>query len=192
MALVKELSVDELLAQARNGSNEAITELFERWKNPVLKIIRKKRAKRLHSILDSDDVLQDICFILFRTHLHPSVFESKRTFLSYLIKIAENRVQEINRFFFLRKKRDLNREVHLQQIESLKESQHDQSPITEKILDQVVGRPGTIRRRIWNMFEMGFSVSLISKKLKLHAKVVERFLKVMATELNQAELKAGR
>jgi len=110
---------DDLLAlvrQAQAGSNQAAHTLLERCREPLLIVIRKLLSPVLRRLYDSNDFLAETLAAIFMKHFSDEVLESPESFWLYLKKTAENKVRDAQRKYLVAKRRDLRREVPLEEI----------------------------------------------------------------------------
>jgi RNA polymerase sigma factor (sigma-70 family) len=113
---VKDLSeLEQLIQRAGEGSQEAKLELFQKYARHLLTVIQHKlkSARRVRSIYDSDDFVQDVGKVFFSKDLPQGIFESPGTFIAFLTTVAKNRVTDVARKHLHAKKSDMNREVPL-------------------------------------------------------------------------------
>jgi DNA-directed RNA polymerase specialized sigma24 family protein len=111
----KRNGLEELLRQAQNGNAGAAQELFDNYAKHFLTVIRRRIARRLRTVFDSADFLQEARIALFSGNLQGQC-KSVESFLAFLTKVAENHVLKANRKYLDCQSRNLNREVPLEQI----------------------------------------------------------------------------
>lgn len=100
---------EELLAQARQGSKEAIQEMIGRHEPWLRRVLQRWLAARLSSVVGVDDLMQEVRLSFFKTAIRAEALASLAAFLSYLFKSAVNKAWEIYRHWH-RRKRSLARE----------------------------------------------------------------------------------
>ncbi|MCP3981951.1 MAG: sigma-70 family RNA polymerase sigma factor [bacterium] len=98
-----------LLRRAREGSREALNDLFERYSARLLAVIRLRMGRGLRSRLDSRDILGASMLKAFRK-LDGFAGDDSRTLMAWLARIAENELRD-QADFHGRGKRDAGRDV---------------------------------------------------------------------------------
>jgi len=98
-----------LLAQAREGSSEALNDIYGRLAGRLLAVIRLRLGPGLRSQVDSRDVLQAT---LLRSFERIDQFEGSRgaTLMAWLARIAENEIRDLA-VHHQRQRRDVRRNV---------------------------------------------------------------------------------
>src|SRR5262245_27885379 len=86
-----------LFAQAKGGCPDAVGILFTRYAPHVQEIARRRLAKRLRTRFDSVDCTQDVWLSFLRASVERLDFPNERAFLSYLSRMAENKIREEHR-----------------------------------------------------------------------------------------------
>src|SRR5262245_29048206 len=100
-----------LLAQARDGSAEALGALFERHAKRLLALIRVRLGPSLRAHLESRDILQET-WLKAVTHVDGFEGEGQTSFMAWLARIAQNEIRD-RADFHGRQRRDAAREVAL-------------------------------------------------------------------------------
>jgi RNA polymerase sigma factor (sigma-70 family) len=103
----------ELVRQARAGSNDAATAVYERCRAPLLAVIRGMLAKPLHKIEDADDLLNETFAEIFRGTLSDQALHSPETLLQYMKTVARNNVRNAIRKYLCTQRFNLRAEVPL-------------------------------------------------------------------------------
>src|SRR5262249_53508722 len=102
-----------LMERVRAGSQDAVRELLERYKQPLFRVIRRRLHKELRSQCDSEDVLQSVWASFFAIPAGEFDFEDPRALQAYLVDVACSKVIEAFRRRLGTQKRDLSREKSL-------------------------------------------------------------------------------
>ncbi len=77
------LTDEQLVARAREGDTEAMDELFQRYRQPVFRIVYRS----VRNVDEAEDIVQDVFLKAFeRLHL----FKEQSQFSTWLIRIAMN------------------------------------------------------------------------------------------------------
>jgi RNA polymerase sigma-70 factor (ECF subfamily) len=100
-----------LLARAREGSSEALNEVYGRFAGRLLALIRLRLGPGLRSQVESRDVLQAT---LLKSFERMDQFEGSRgaTLMAWLARIAENEIRDLADHH-TRQRRDVRRNVPL-------------------------------------------------------------------------------
>jgi RNA polymerase sigma-70 factor (ECF subfamily) len=100
-----------LLARAREGSSEALNEVYGRFAGRLLALIRLRLGPGLRSQVESRDVLQAT---LLKSFERMDQFEGSRgaTLMAWLARIAENEIRDLADHH-KRQRRDVRRNVPL-------------------------------------------------------------------------------
>ncbi len=110
----------ELILQAQEGDHAALDRLYELYAERVQWMVRLRLGSEFRAKLDSMDVVQDAMINAFKG-LGQFTYKHEGDFLRWLSKVAENAfLNHVNRLHA--DKRDLRREVPLEQSESAQRS----------------------------------------------------------------------
>src|SRR5262245_55448124 len=82
-----------LLERVRQGSEEAVRELLERYGRHLLAVIRQKLDNELRSAFDSLDFLQDVWASFFAGELDHT-FHDPRALMQFLVTMARHKVAD--------------------------------------------------------------------------------------------------
>jgi len=102
----------QLLTAAQSGDEQALNELYARYGDRLLAVVRLRLGRHLRSKLESCDILQDAMLASLR-HIHDAQFSSNGAFFHWLSKLIENRIRD-QADYFSAKRRDAARENSLQ------------------------------------------------------------------------------
>lgn len=172
--------LDDLLGRARAGDSHASQELFDKYAKHFLAVIRRKIARRLRTIFDSTDFLQEMRLELFFNNLQAEC-ASIESFQSFLAKVAENQVLSANRKFLDRQRRNLHREVPLERMTSAQEP-IDGDPDPEVIAmeheewDRLLEGQNAINRQVLELLRAGFTHREVAAVLRINEKHIRRLL----------------
>jgi DNA-directed RNA polymerase specialized sigma24 family protein len=96
------------ISRARQGEQDAFTELVREWEPALLRIVRRRLGHSLPAVVDPEDVVQEV-WILFVNRLLPdSRLDTPPKLFGYLRVTAQNKAREWRRHFF-RPTRNLRR-----------------------------------------------------------------------------------
>jgi RNA polymerase sigma-70 factor (ECF subfamily) len=101
-----------LLRCAEDGDEQAVAELFDRYRTRLRQMIRLRLARRLQGRVDPSDVVQDACIDV--TEQLPSYFaRPAMSFFLWLRLVAGQRLLRVHRQHLGAAMRDAGREVAL-------------------------------------------------------------------------------
>ena len=103
-------SVD-LLAQAQNGDQQALSALLDRYQARLHRIVRVRLGARLRTRVESMDIVQDAYAVAMRK-IGDLEVRGPGSILNWLARIAEHKIHDANDYFGA-EKRDLGREKAL-------------------------------------------------------------------------------
>jgi RNA polymerase sigma-70 factor (ECF subfamily) len=126
----------QLLDQARAGDAQAFARLFERYSNMVRMTLRSQISAELRAKVDASDMLQETFLTASRS---VGDFEGRdpETFVRWLQVIAARRVADAYRRYFDFEKRDMRREVPLDQL--LARGDRSAAKLVEQLADSASG-----------------------------------------------------
>lgn len=101
-----------LLTSAAGGDQQALSELFERYRSRLKKMIRLRLNRRLQGRVDDSDVLQD-AFLEAARRLPTYLADPQAPFFLWLRRITGDKLLEIHRTHLGTQARDAGREVSL-------------------------------------------------------------------------------
>jgi RNA polymerase sigma-70 factor (ECF subfamily) len=125
-----------LLANARAGNADAFAQLFERYSNLVRLTLRSQISPELRAKLDASDLLQET-FLTASRSMAEFQGNEPETFVRWLQVIAARRVADAYRRYFDFEKRDMRREVPLDQL--LARSDRSAARLVEQLADSASG-----------------------------------------------------
>ena len=106
---------DKLLEIARSGDTEAFAKLFDRYRNLLRMTLRSQITGELRTKMDASDLLQET-FLTASRSIGDFQGNNPETFVRWLQVIAARRVADAYRRYFDFEKRDLRKEVPLDQV----------------------------------------------------------------------------
>ena len=104
--------VDNLLSRVKGGDKVALTELFERFRSKLKKMIRLRLNRRLKGRVDDSDLLQDV-FLDASRRLDAYLDDPRAPFFLWLRRIAGDKLLEVHRTHLGTQKRDAELEVSI-------------------------------------------------------------------------------
>lgn len=126
----------KLLDAARAGDAEAFAKLFERYRNLMRMTLRSQISAELRTKVDPSDMLQET-YITAARSIPEFQGHDGETFVRWLQVIAARRVADAYRRYFDFEKRDLRREVPLDQL--LARSDRSAAHLVAELADMASG-----------------------------------------------------
>lgn len=179
----EEEQFQSMLRRLREGEPEAAREFHEQYGELLLRVIRRRLAKRFRRQFDSDDFQQDVYASFFREMPPPEAIASSRDFFNYLTTMARRKILDALRKRMSPKRAPAEQERSLDgsaRIEGLKQIGPEPTGsqvimAEEKVHELTRGKPAKYRE-IVAMATLGFTHIEIAERLQLHVKVVHRVL----------------
>src|SRR5437763_11538948 len=103
----------ELLRQARAGSEEAARAIVERYGKPILMIVRRRLNRQLRRLYDSTDFTQMVWADFFTRAIKERTFQDPRELVAFLDRLASNKLIDAHRQHLEGPAHDLHRECSL-------------------------------------------------------------------------------
>ncbi len=100
-----------LLARFREGERAALNELYERYYDRILAVVRLRLGPKLRAKVEAQDVVQDV-FMTGLQGLGNFVYRDEGDFFHWLCTLVENRIRD-QADYFSAQKRNMDREVPL-------------------------------------------------------------------------------
>ena len=113
---------EALLDHARHGDRQSVGELLQHYRNYLMLLAATQIGKRLQPRVSPSDIVQET---MLKAHRHFAQFQghSERELLAWLRQILVNNLARFVEQHFLAAKRDLRKEVSIEQLgKSLEES----------------------------------------------------------------------
>ena len=104
--------IAKLVAEARTGSIEAQTELFERFRQPLQRMVTLRLDRRLQGRLDPSDVLQD-AFLNYSRRISDYTDARPEYFFVWLRTITAQTLIDAHRHHLGAQKREASQEISL-------------------------------------------------------------------------------
>ncbi len=185
--LTKDQEFVGLMSRIRDGSEEAMLELVEKYGHHVHRAVRRKLNRAMRSKFDSEDFVQAVWASFFENRSRLLEFPSSRDLILFLARIAHNKViDEIRRRFVLQGK-NVNREVSLDQSGARKTLVSPGPTASEVMMadetfqQMTMGQPDRYRR-IAELKRSGASHFEIAAELGVEPKTVQRVLRRLLRE----------
>lgn len=105
-------NVDDLLARAKSGDEQALADLFNRYRDRLRRMVHLRLDRHLQGRIDASDVMQE-AFIEFARRLPQYSPEIGMPFFLWLRQIAGQKLIDLHRHHLGAKMRDAAQEVSL-------------------------------------------------------------------------------
>src|SRR5262245_21787385 len=105
-------NVDDLLSRAKTGDEQALAELFNRYRDRLRRMVHLRLDRRLQGRIDASDVLQE-AFIDFARRFPSYAAEGGMPFYLWLRQITGQKLIDLHRHHLGAKMRDASQEVSL-------------------------------------------------------------------------------
>ena len=174
----------QLLDQARTGNAEAFARLFERYSNVVRMTLRAQITAELRAKVDASDLLQET-FLTASRSVSEFAGHDPETFVRWLQVIAARRVADAYRKYFDFEKRDLRREVPLDQL--LARSDRSAARLVDQLADSASGPVSVAHRH-----ELAVRLADATATLPSHHREVLHLRYLEERPLNEIAVQLGR
>jgi RNA polymerase sigma-70 factor (ECF subfamily) len=179
--------LEDLLRRAREGNPEAAQELYDRYGDHVLRVVRKILHRRLRRHYDSTDFTQAVWASFFQVPAEQASFDSPAALVTFLSRMAAHKVMETTR-------KRLGADKHgSARATSLDAPHPEQGGAVGERLPADIATPSQFviaderwqlmiqglppgHRRILELLREGHSHVDIAEKLGLHRRVIQRLL----------------
>jgi RNA polymerase sigma-70 factor (ECF subfamily) len=184
---------DEFAALARRikeGSEEAMHELVDKYGEYVIRAVRRKLSRSLRSKFDSVDFVQSVWASFFEHRDRVGDFPTPNQLVKYLGLMAQSKVINESRRRLASQKADVGREVSLERS-SLHRSLVSPGPtasevfIAEESVERMAAGQSTRRKQVLALKRSGHSNIAIADRLRVSVKAVERIIRVLLSRQNK-------
>jgi DNA-directed RNA polymerase specialized sigma24 family protein len=184
---------EELLARARSGDREAVGVLFQRYSEPILKVVRRRLRSPLRRRYDSCDFVQSVWASFVHLPLEEYAFASPDEFVAFLARVAYNKLAETTRNHLGTQKNDMVREVSLDAGEEGAVGRHlpsrgptpSQVVIADECWQQITRGLPEGHVGVLELLRDGYSPAEICRRYGVYPKLVQRLLHRLRHYLNK-------
>jgi RNA polymerase sigma factor (sigma-70 family) len=170
-----------LMEEIRAGSQEAVRELLEEYGDTLLFVIRRRLAPRLRRQFDSADFLQAVWASFFTVRQQQRHFDTPEALMSFLVRIATNKVSDAARQVLHAQKRGADRTCSLDDP-TAEYSQRligpqptpSQIVLAEEQWDRLLDEQPLPYRRVLELLREGHTQGEVAEQLRLSVKTVRR------------------
>jgi RNA polymerase sigma-70 factor (ECF subfamily) len=172
-----------LMQRVRAGDPRAAEEVLERYKEPVLRVVRRYLHQRLRTQYDSVDILQTVWASFFQVPPERYTFETPEALIKFLSQMAHHKAVNVFRRRLLAAKHNINRQVSLQEPSNgLEQALPGRQPtsservIAEELWERIIrGQPPRVRQ-VLEMLRQGHTQREVAERFGLHPKTIQRLL----------------
>jgi DNA-directed RNA polymerase specialized sigma24 family protein len=189
--------LQELLLEARRGSQTAMKLLFERYRHPVLRVIRTRFLppdEVLRRRVDSADIEQLAWQAAFEAVKSGKAFPDEHAFLHFLLTLTKNFVKKAIRAHVTTQKRSIRRDVALAQegrfIVDRMPDPGEVAAFTDE-WQQFLKTSLPVDRCVLQQLALGWSVQDVAGKLGLPTYAVQRIRKMARLRWEDRQRRGG-
>src|SRR5262249_55235746 len=155
---------------------EARRELYERYGDAVLRVVRRRLHRRMRTAFDSRDFTQAVWASFFTHTSDGATFAGPDQLIGFLERVASNKVVEEFRRKMLGVRENLNRVRPLDDVAT--PSCQDPTPSQIVVADEdfaalVAGQPPLVRE-VLTLLREGYTYAEVSARTGLHPKAIQR------------------
>jgi RNA polymerase sigma-70 factor (ECF subfamily) len=178
---------ERLLADIREGSEDAVRRLLDRYGRHILTVIRQKLDVSMRSVFDSLDFFQDVWASFFAGD-RERAFRDPNALIKFLVSVARNKVTDEMRRRLQGGKYNVSREHSLDgsaRVEAAALADElpapgEQAMAREEWERLLEGRP-LYQRQILELLRQGYTHEEIAAELKVNERTVRRLIQRIAT-----------
>jgi RNA polymerase sigma factor (sigma-70 family) len=182
-------SFDHLMQRVRDGCDDAARELWQRYGNYILRVVRRQLQQKASSKFDSEDLAQQVWGSFFARPEESLHFNTPDELLAFLASVARNKATDEYRRHFVLQKRNVNRETSLDGSAAwVVSTVASDDPTPSKALSQIeelerLTADRSVRTAtVVDLFAAGHSTEQIARRLHLHKNTVLQVLQRVAQQ----------
>ncbi len=187
--------IEALLLRIREGSQDAVRELLDRYGDALLRVIRRRLARPLRRQFDSADFVQAVWASFFAARPDRRHFESPEALIAFLAQVAKNKMADAARREFQAGKRDVNRTHSLEGSAAAPAAlAHSRSPTPSQVVgaedqwDRMLEGQPEHARQILGLLRLGHTHDEVAARLGLNEKTVRRVVERAFRSLSARDL----
>jgi RNA polymerase sigma-70 factor (ECF subfamily) len=173
----------QLMQRARAGDPRAAQEVFDRYSEPIRRVVRRYLHQRLRTQYDSIDILQTVWASFFQVPPEQYTFATPEDLIGFLSQMAHNKAVDVFRRRLQTDKNNLNRQVSfdepaadLDRTLPVRQPTPSQLAIAEEHWERIIkGQPPRVRQ-VLEMLRMGHTQREAADRFGLHPKTIKRLL----------------
>jgi RNA polymerase sigma factor (sigma-70 family) len=170
---------NQLLREARAGSDVAARQLVDRFGPSILNRVRQRLDPRLRNVFDSADFTQAVWASFFALPPEKGDFRDEEALLRYLDQLARNKVIDQIRRRLRHRNREIRREVPLPSSRHLAATSAtaSQEAIANERWQQALDKEPRHLQEVLHSFRAGLSPEQIAQRVGVSARTVRRALR---------------
>jgi RNA polymerase sigma-70 factor (ECF subfamily) len=173
----------QLMQRVRAGDPRAAQEVFDRYSEPIRRVVRRYLHQRLRAQYDSIDILQTVWASFFQVPPEQYTFATPDDLIGFLSQMAHNKAVDVFRRRLQTDKNNLNRQVSfdepaadLDRTLPVRQPTPSQLAIAEEHWERIIkGQPPRVRQ-VLEMLRMGHTQREAADRFGLHPKTIKRLL----------------
>ncbi|HZY85321.1 MAG TPA: sigma-70 family RNA polymerase sigma factor [Gemmataceae bacterium] len=173
----------QLMQRVRAGDPRAAQEVFDRYSEPIRRVVRRYLHQRLRTQYDSIDILQTVWASFFQVPPEQYTFATPEDLIGFLSQMAHNKAVDVFRRRLQTDKNNLNRQVSfdepaadLDRTLPVRQPTPSQLAIAEEHWERIIkGQPPRVRQ-VLEMLRMGHTQREAADRFGLHPKTIKRLL----------------
>lgn len=172
-----------LMQRVRAGDPRAAQEVFDRYSEPIRRVVRRYLHQRLRTQYDSIDILQTVWASFFQVPPERYTFETPEALIQFLSQMAHHKAVDVFRRRLMADKYNLNRQVSLHEPTReldkalpVRQPTPSQLAIAEEHWERIIrGQPPRVRQ-VLEMLRLGHTQREVADRFGLHPKTIQRLL----------------
>jgi RNA polymerase sigma factor (sigma-70 family) len=172
------------MQRIREGSQEAVQELCDRYGHHILRVVRRRLDRKLRTKFDSADFTQAVWTSFFVNPCHGFAFERPEELIAFLGKLAENKLVDVLRQRYGTQKYNVNRERSLNgSAEQQALGKADPGPTPSQLVlaqdawDRLLKDQPPQYQMILTLLRQGDTHEEVARKVGVNEKTVRRLLR---------------
>jgi RNA polymerase sigma-70 factor (ECF subfamily) len=173
----------QLMQRVRAGDPRAAQEVFDRYSEPIRRVVRRYLHQRLRTQYDSIDILQTVWASFFQVPPERYTFETPEALIKFLSQMAHHKAVDVFRRRLMAGKHNLNRQVSLHEPTSeldkalpVRQPTPSQLAIAEEHWERIIrGQPPRVRQ-VLELLRLGHTQREVADRFGLHPKTIQRLL----------------
>jgi RNA polymerase sigma factor (sigma-70 family) len=171
----------ELMERVRQGSEDAVRELLDKYGPYVVWAVRKKLNKQMRSKVDSVDFTQAVWASFFANRALAERLDRPEALIAFLVQVAKNKVVDEFRRLFHTQKHNLNRERSLAGSAAFEAGQlagrvptPSQIAVTNELQDKLLAGHPPHYQQILEYRRLGMTQEEIAARMNLSVRTIQR------------------